>query len=288
MTTAIRPLPAIAYALLISIVAAGQADAGESHQANAFGYDLQVYPHLLRYDFEDASRQEEGNMYGAGATAEMHWGDWFAAVEGWYSRGEVDFHAVAEDEHAAWDSTADDRVLEGSVTAGRSFQIKPASPRRRHGALSIAPYLGFGVRDLDNDIHGAAGYLKQRRYYYLPVGLRTTLAESDAYALSMDARFMWLLHGTEDARLSDFNPDLRDASTTLGGGDGYGVHLALNFKRRLASGFDVAVQPFFRMWDVEESAESTLYANGIPVGTGRDPAHTIKETGIALVVSFGN
>lgn len=156
----------------------------------------------------------------------VHLDDWFIEAEGWYSSGEVTLHVAAEDGHPGWESTSDNRVFDANLVAGKRL--------RTDWGPTFTPFFGCGVRDLSNDIlvsptvEFSNGYLKERRYWYMPVGTKIELAKNNSFYLATDMRFMLLLHGTESAHLSDIDPDLQDTASTLGFGDGYGIFASLN------------------------------------------------------------
>lgn len=161
-----------------------------------------------------------------------------------------------------------ERRTDFRIRAGRDFF---PSPR-----LVLAPYLGWGQRDLGSDLRGvtssgALGYRRESTYRYLPAGCTARVPAGPGQALAATVEYAFLLGGTQVSRLSDAQLGFRDAVNHQAGGHGF--RLALTLERGRA-----AFGPWLRTWDIAAS-DTVLVGRAT---AAQEPRNHTRELGVGL------
>jgi hypothetical protein len=189
----------------------------------------------------------------------------FARIEGRWSYGSLDY------EGSGVLTGVPDYLLELRVLAGRDY---PA------GQLVWSPYVGAGLRYLQNDLQGvsstgAIGYRRESNYFYLPLGITLRARLAGGWVLAPQLEYDVFVRGTQRSYLSDTGLGLGDVTNRQSSGRGWRAQLMFESRRW-------SVGPWLHYWDVDDS-DLQPAAPGIAV---YEPANETREAGIELRYRF--
>jgi len=168
-------------------------------------------------------------------------------LEASYRRGDVHYDGQLTDGTAYEIDDIPSHVLEARITLGVLRQATPG--------MGLAPYIGFGYRyRRDDSGHDPAGYERETRYYYLPIGMQLTHGVARGWWLVSVAEYDLFLRGRQSTHLSDVDPRFADFENRQSGGSGARGGLTL---WKNAGGVAFLLGPFVRYWQVDESGVAT-------------------------------
>ncbi len=204
----------------------------------------------------------------------------FGQVELRYMGGNVDYEGYYWSGAPFSASGLKDYYFEAALKVGRTYRL--ANP------LELAPYLGLGWRQLRNHAEemGPGGYQRTSTYVYMPIGLDFTYAPTPRFSLTLNGQFDWLLHGNQYSRMTDTSGFLDDASNSQD--QGFGVRVSVKAAVNLHK-MGLFIEPFWRYWHIQNSAEVWYYYNGdpsMPAMSLIEPFNTTQEYGIRAGISF--
>lgn len=143
----------------------------------------------------------------------------------------------------------------------------------------FSPYIGFGIRRLENDSEGMRsttghyGYNRVSKYYYLPIGLGIDLISNDKINIKTKLEYDHLIAGRQTSDL-----------TYLGGQkikndqhDGNGYRFSLQFSVPVDKSISVFIEPFYEYWDIDDSDTYLGYY---------EPKNTTEEFGMKVGIGF--
>ncbi len=197
-------------------------------------------------------------------------------VETRFNYGQVDYRSSGS-------GTLDgnhDFTLEGRILVGKDYAVMTDS--------RLTPYLGFGVRYLNDDSSGRAtstgalGYDRESRYFYIPIGVEFTTRLADGWLVAPNLEYDIFVNGTQTSHLSDVNagfPDIKNKQR-----DGFGMRGSLKFIKQNKP-INLVVEPYIRYWHIDDSDETTA-AGPIFLVTGLEPENKTTEYGVKLGIEF--
>lgn len=156
-------------------------------------------------------------------------GTWPRSNEGWFVRGELRVSSGKADYRSPISGSLDGTAngyLEARGLLGRDFDM---------GGYTLAPYVGLGLRRLNNDLRGvystglSGGYRRSSEYTSLPIGLTHRVKLQDQSVLDTNVEYMHLISGLQKASLSDSSPLFSDLS--LKQRRGHGLRLNIMSRR---------------------------------------------------------
>lgn len=143
----------------------------------------------------------------------------------------------------------------------------------------FAPYIGFGIRRLENDSEGMtsttnnAGYKRVSKYFYVPVGLMVDLISNEDIKIIGKAEYDHLIIGRQTSDQVHINgKKIKNKQT-----DGYGYRFSLQFLMPIDDSKDVFFEPFYEYWDI---AVSDVHLGDY------EPQNTTEEFGVKIGLSF--
>lgn len=187
-----------------------------------------------------------------------------------------------------------DTRIDGKLIFGKVF--RPQSDR-----FTIAPYAGFGLRRLSDDLSSSTGgYLRISSYTYVPVGFEIELKSgNNKRAVRISAEYDHLVQGRQASKLSGLDqnnfiiPDLHNKQ-----GTGHGMKFSLINDFYTGTSNVRGNSPFFsiegyvQLWDIEDSDTVLVIVrerstNNLYGLYALEPANTTFEWGIRISYSFG-
>jgi Outer membrane protein beta-barrel domain len=222
---------------------------------------------LSQYRYEEPGTMSlEGTRLGvSGAYTAVSPRRAFARVEGRWSYGELEYQG------SGVMTGVPDYILEVRVLAGRDYAA---------GSVLWSPYVGGGIRYLQNDLRGvtstgAIGYRRESNYFYLPLGVTLRMPVAEGWVFAPQIEYDVFVRGVQRSYLSDTGLGLGDVSNEQSSGRGYRVQLMLESRRW-------TIAPWMHYWDVKDS-ELQPAGMGIAV---YEPANTTREAGVELRYRF--
>ena len=228
----------------------------------------------IRYEEPSLNVEENGIMYGIGASYAYHNGVMLKGEIG-YSYGYVDYKNSGETDNI------EDYLFEMRVLAGYDFSIYESS--------IITPYIGFGYRWLYDDwggmttSTGANGYDRESQYYYIPIGIETLSDISNGWFFGITAEFDYFLEGRQTSYLSNADPGYNDIENKQK--DGHGFRGSLKFQKK-GERIGYIIEPFVRYWKIDKSEVENIYYNGALWGYGWEPENKSTQFGIIFTAVF--
>jgi hypothetical protein len=208
-------------------------------------------------------------------------------LEGRLAIGEVDYSTPDYSYNSI-----DDKVFEVRGLAGYDWQVSET--------LTVTPYAGMGVRHLfdrmsqvpaeyiDGDEYWS-GYDRESNYYYVPLGADVLKRLSAQWTLGANLEYDFFLSGTQKSHLEDVydvNGDNQGFSVLKNKQNkGMGLRGSLRVSRDTGR-YGVYVEPFFRLWDIEQSSTDEIFQDGAVAGEGYEPKNTTREIGMKMGVKF--
>lgn len=216
-----------------------------------------------------------GAVFAFNPTATLTFGPGFFATGDFrYGFGPVDYRGSGSISNR-WDELWELRGLIGKDLLFQNF--------------ALAPYLGFGYRDLYNDNRGitstgAAGYRRENQLFYLPFGIKPRFHLDSVSRITSTLEYDAVLSGQQKSWLSDVgngDPDITNQQHS-----GYGLRGDIMYETQRW-----AVGPFFNYWNIDQSSP-TIFASpssscGGPLCVGTEPFNHTYEAGVQFIYHLG-
>jgi len=228
----------------------------------------------IRYEEPSLNMEENGVMYGIGASYAYHNGVMLKGEIG-YSYGYVDYKGTGTVDNI------EDYLLEIRGLAGYDFFITESS--------MITPYIGFGYRQLYDNFGGTIsstgtwGYDRESKYCYIPIGIETFSDISNGWFFGITAEFDYFLEGKQTSYLSGHDPGYNDPENKQK--DGYGFRGSLKFQKK-GERIGYIIEPFIRYWKIDKSEIENITYNGTYLTYGWEPENKSTQIGIMFMVVF--
>jgi hypothetical protein len=224
---------------------------------------------------EPGVMKQDGVMYGIAGAWTKHYDGSMLKAEARFSYGQVDY------ENSGTLDDIDDFMLEFRMLGGKELPVSKSS--------TITAYAGFGYRYLRDDMSGrttstgAAGYVRESNYYYIPIGVEALTRLEQGWSLGAVLEYDLFLWGKQVSYLSDANSNFSDIENDQN--DGYGWRGSIKLRKK-GRGKEYVIEPFIRYWDIEQSESQDVFYNGVLWGYGYEPKNNSRELGIKLSVIF--
>lgn len=214
----------------------------------------------------------------------------FATIELRYMDGKADYDGYFVDIYGngtpAQMYDEKDYYMEAALKIGRYYTLSDA--------MKLWPYLGIGWRSLRNGEDGCVDlgggvcgetYQRTSTYIYMPIGLKWETNFGSAVKLSLNGQFDWLLRGNQ----SSHTTMLANSTNFSNKQDkGYGVRASAKLETNFGK-MGVFVEPFWRYWKIQNSAEEWIYDMSDPTepsGYVIEPFNITREYGIRAGITF--
>jgi hypothetical protein len=198
--------------------------------------------------------------------------DWFIRGDGRFAYGRIDYTGTgSKDANPDW-------YTELRGTIGKDFD---------YDRYSLSPYTGIGYRYLFNDLRGvtstgAAGYRRESRYIYIPVGVTHRLRLESSARLSTTFEFDYLVQGWQKSNLTDATALLPNQTNKQH--SGYGIRASVFYEKA-----NWSFGPWVHYWRINQS-EMTSATVTVAGGTLRalifEPKNKTTEIGLRLGYKF--
>jgi hypothetical protein len=262
----LRINPFIASAALLLLC--GKALASDRHLDVSFGAQTYWYS----YD-EPSVMEQDGFMYGG--VYSLIYGDfWVVGVDGMVATGQVDYDSDDSGTMSGQDNfMTDTRLLLG------------ASETNLKQTMSGILYTGLGYRYLSNESAdrytstGDEGYDRRSHYLYTPIGYNLTLDKLENWRSTIKMEYDYLWQGIQKSNLSSVDGYDNITNTQY---SGYGYRFSVSFERRLIFNSWIAIEPFYRHWDIAKSDTVTDSSDNSWV----EPANDTNEFGVNITLNF--
>jgi len=189
---------------------------------------------------------------------------WMVGIDGSVAYGQVDYDGALMDGTPYKIENIDNWLFEARLLTGPDF---PKETR------IDTIYSGLGFRYLNNDSSSdPAGYARESRYWYMPVGITTLGKLGDCgWSVGGTAEFDILLYGEQTSHLHDLGGDVDNRQH-----EGYGARGSIRFcKKGPKSNF--IIEPFVRYWQIQTSEESMGFV---------EPKNETTEIGVRFLWRF--
>jgi hypothetical protein len=147
--------------------------------------------------------------------------------------------------------------------------------------LSITPFIGLGLRDLNDKIEGSGSYNRNISYLYVPLGGSVAGQIDRTWSFSFTGDFDIMLAGTVVSKLSDADPSYPDVTNH---NHGIGFRLSAALKKEFGR-FAVHVAPFYQKWKIQQSDGVFVTIDGDP-GVLAEPENESDFVGLNLGADF--
>ncbi|MDR1474503.1 MAG: hypothetical protein LBS38_02285 [Endomicrobium sp.] len=158
-------------------------------------------------------------------------------------------------------------------------------------------YLGFGIRNLHNEIETviklkdnrlfeciSPGQERESSYLYFPLGFDVKINIS-SWIIELNSELDFLLNGTQSTDNTKemqkinkaFKENFSPLKATLTQDIGYGARTSIRICKSIGNSSFIFIEPFFKYWSVEESNE----VNGLS-----EPKNSTSEYGAKIGLSF--
>ncbi len=232
----------------------------------------------MKYQEDDVHMREEGPMYGVSGVLyhRLSSGSYLAtSIEVNYGR--MDY------EGETWDgtpsaTTTDDWIMHWRGLFG--YEVL------RTGGLALTPLTGLGYRYWHDDIRGQGGYLREVRYWYVPLGLMLSGDLPGGWRMSVTAEYDLFLSYRVRSHLSDALPGYNDPEVHQDLASGHGVQVSAGLGRSISRDTYLVVEPFVRYWTVGRSECTVLTYHGRDYLLVYEPENSTTSWGIRLGVRF--
>lgn len=274
-----------------------EAESQSDNQLKEQTWELGTEISHITYKEPTVSVEEKGMMYGIlgsftyhNAAARLPEGieNFMFKAEGRFSYGQVDYTGSGTVDNI------NDYMLEFRGLGGLDFSVLKAS--------TLTPYTGIAYRYLNDDMSGkvsstgALGYERESNYIYTPLGIETITRYENGWSIGATAEYDFFWWGKQKSNLSSarlYNstvgyysyPDIENRQTK-----GYGLRGSIKLQKKGRT-FDVAIEPFVRYWNIEDSktvTASTVSENGLWLITATfvEPKNNSTEFGCKLALNF--
>lgn len=241
---------------------------------------FQFGPEVYRFTYEEKSLavKDQGTMIGLRGMLTYHTENhWMYRIDLRGAWGDVDYRSGS----TGSTDNIQDSVFEGRLLAGYDFIDEPTR--------MYTVYSGIGYRFLEDagggtvTTTGHLGYDRESNYYYLPLGIEGEEILSSGWIIGGSFEGDLLFSGTQKSKLSTASRIYNDVSNDQN--EGWGIRGALKF-RKLGDKYDVLIEPFFRLWRLENSETSVVSVSGVAAGYGVEPKNETSEWGLNLSLLF--
>jgi hypothetical protein len=167
-------------------------------------------------------------------------------------------------------------LLEFRELGGYDFPISTSS--------ILTPYLGIGVRYLNNDVLPKP-YERESYYIYSPIGLGFITDLGKGWSIGGTGEYDYLWWGYQTSHPMDVLPGLRNDIESFQK-NGYGLRGSLTLEKKYKK---VAFEggPFINYWNIKKLEPEILPYTGSPTGLiWQEPRNNSPEVGIKLGVKF--
>ena len=268
--------------------------------ANTFaGWRTTILGSFYRQDYEEPDfMREKGSMFQLGLQRSYKGSRSLFRIGLIMSRGTVRYDGGITNGDGTTEPLVvegiKDKRIEGKLIFGKVF-------RSRTDRYSIAPYAGFGLRRLSDDLSDSrGGYLRISSYTYVPAGVEIEVKYGgNKRAVRFSAEYDHLIQGRQASKLSGLDQDnfiIPDIHNKQGTGHGMKFSLINDFytgasNARGNSPF-FSIEGYVQLWDIEDSDTVTVFVlergtSNLYVLSALEPANTTFEWGIRFSYSFG-
>ena len=242
--------------------------------ASAFDIGLEV--ENFEYN-EPGVMSQDGTQYGIyGAYTGYFGGNIMAHIYSSYVGGDLDYDGglqnVQTGQSIATTATTPNTIFNFRLAAGYRFPT---------GGMDITPYVGFGYRNLENEITDeltikatgetgiatCAGYQRDQKYTYIPLGVQ--LAFGSTWAFEAVGEYDFFLSGENHSYRPECGND-----NTFDQEDGSGYRFSVKvISPPVIGSMRIVVEPFYEHWEVDDSD----VVNGF-----LEPENDASSTGIRI------
>ena len=264
----------------VAVLSCAPAARGQEHGPASPGVSARVGydAAYTRYAEDSVDIEERGVLHGGRAELMVRPGGRFEPVIGVEARAHFGSLRYRGRTQSGTPVEADgrDRLLEGRVIAGPSFSL---------AQTDLLVFLGFGVRDWNNDVNDPRAYERNVTYLYSPLGVRYGQVLSGLWGFAATIEYDLFWKGTVKSKLSDVDSSFSDLENHQRARSGFGVAAGLAVTRDFGA-WTLTLEPFLRMWRVDDSDVQPLIVNGQQAGNAVEPRNTTTQLGVALLVGF--
>lgn len=153
---------------------------------------------------------------------------------------------------------------------------------RALGALNfetgLSPFVGFGVRYINDNMAGIGSYEREITYTYLPIGLSMKFQVSNRWALAFTGEYDRFLTGTVKSHMTQvgFSRDLENRQS-----NGSGYRVSLDISGTLNRRYDLHFGPYYQHWQISDSDIQIVDKNGF-----HEPENTTDLIGFGLSIGL--
>lgn len=170
----------------------------------------------------------------------------------------------------------EDYYLEARILFGKKYFLSEN--------ISSGLYLGVGYRMLYNNSDMEGAYKRISQYAYVPLGLKLS-TDIGTWKLSLNGEFDWFLFGEQRSGLLE-----NDGYVVNKQNQGYGLRGSLRIEKNLTTNFGLFVEPYYRMWKIQNSDETIVSGydpiEGYWAVSCVEPFNVTKEAGIKVGITF--
>ncbi len=239
----------------------------------------EIGPEIYRFVYEEKSVlvKDQGMMYGLKGSMTHHHNRYMFRLEGRGALGDVDYSSGGT---GSIDNIKD-YVFEGRLLAGYDYIDEDTK--------LYTVYTGLGYRYLNDagggtvSTTGAHGYDREANYFYWPLGIEANAIMNENWNVGAYAEYDYLLSGTQESHLSTAFPAYNDVFNDQN--TGWGFRGGIKFQKYTEK-MDFTIEPFVRLWRIENSEVSTVTVAGLVAGSGIEPQNKTTEWGANLSLAF--
>ncbi len=193
-----------------------------------------------------------------------------ATYDGWL------YDPMTEIATPASSSGEEDYYLEARILFGKNYFLSEN--------ITTGLYLGVGYRMLYNNSDMEGAYKRISHYTYVPLGLKLGTGIGN-WQISLNGEFDWFLFGEQRSGLFE-----SDGYVVNKQNQGYGLRGSLRLQTNIATRFGFFVEPYYRMWKIQNSDE-TIVSGYDPIEgywaiACVEPFNVTKEAGIKVGIIF--
>lgn len=250
-------------------------------------HNFSIAPEISNYQYKEPGLMKlKGTMYGIGAEYKNiggvgHFLGQFPAVlaaQLSYQTGESTYHGATFSGTPVSFGGVPSDVFEGRFLAGYKAQTSQQ--------VAISPYLGFGMRYLDNAKSAPGSYRREQSYLYIPFGADLKVSLQNRWYLTFNAEYDLFLSGKNithigDAYTTQQEFDLFYSKITVSQTGGMGIRLSAKLEKDLET-IVFFVEPFFRYWNISASNKARWSKHdydpahpGVPLPPGTGPGYYV-------------
>ena len=230
----------------------------------------------LNFDYEEfddlgiSLDREDGVLPGISLGLGAESGSWFAEAGFIWHSGSVDYYSPSVT------SKTDEDILDIGLSTGVWIFN---SESLRAGFLA-----GVGSREWQRNIRStatASGLDETYRWGYGTLGLRWQQAIGEKTKIVADIQLTRTINPEIDVH---FKSGFDDIELDLGEANGHRFYITL--LKQLGDKASLMIYPWYEYWELGRSADTTLFANGIPSGTVFEPRSETRNYGLTIGVRW--